>query len=116
MHRGEFPWGRATAFGPRLRRIGSVFMKLRNYLVLVPLAAALAMPAIAQKSGVGQKPRLAGMDQNAIAYIRPGITVKVISAGIAQDGTITTRVKIADPKGIPLDMDGINTAGPVTLR
>ena len=90
-------------------------MTLRKYLLFTTVAA-LAVPLVAQKSGTGQKPRLSFMDSNAIAYIRPGITVKVASAAIAQDGTITARVKIADPKGIPLDMDGINTAGPVTLR
>jgi OmcA/MtrC family decaheme c-type cytochrome len=91
-------------------------MTLRKYLFVVPLAAALVAPLAAQKTGTGQKPRLSFMDQNAIAYIRPGITVKVVSAAVAQDGTITARAKIADPKGIPLDIDGINTAGPVTLR
>ena len=90
----------------------------RKYLFAVcgVAAVALALPLVAQKSGVKQKPRLSFMDQNAISYIRPGITVKVVSAAIAKDGTITARVKITDPKGVPLDMDGVNTAGPVTLR
>jgi OmcA/MtrC family decaheme c-type cytochrome len=91
-------------------------MTLRKYLLVGPLAAALVVPLIAQKSGIGQKPRLSFLDQNAISYIRPGITVKVVSAAVAKDGTITARVKIADPKGVPLDMDGVNTAGAVTLR
>src|SRR3954447_6264004 len=90
-------------------------MTLRKYLLLIAVAA-LVVPLGAQKSGTAQKPRLSFMDSNAISYIRPGITAKVVSAAIAKDGTITARVKIADPKGVPLDMDGINTAGPVTLR
>src|SRR5436305_3101900 len=90
-------------------------MTLRKYLLLIAVAA-LVVPLGAQKSGTAQKPRFSFMDSNAINYIRPGITAKVVSAGVAKDGTITARVKIADPKGIPLDMDGINTAGPVTLR
>src|SRR3954462_4393441 len=95
--------------------IGSVFMTLRKYLLLTAVAA-LVVPLGAQNSGTAQKPRLSFMDSNAISYIRPGITAKVVSAAIAQDGTITARVKIADPKGVALDMDGVNTAGPVTLR
>src|ERR1041385_371993 len=90
-------------------------MTTRKLLLLIPVVA-LAIPLIAQKSGTAQRPRLSSLDQNAINYIRPGITVKVISAAIAKDGTITSRVNIADPKGVPLDMDGINTPGPVTLR
>src|SRR5438270_1959472 len=90
-------------------------MTLRKYLLLIAVAA-LVVPLGAQKSGTAQKPRLSFMDSNAISYIRPGITAKVVSAAIAQDGTITARVKIADPKGVALDMDGVNTAGPVTLR
>src|SRR3954453_14446050 len=117
MQRRESRYGiRAIALGRVQRRIGSVFMTLRKCLFMVPLAAALVVPLAAQKSGVGQKPRLSFMDENAISYIRPGITVKVVSAAVAKDGTITARVKIADPKGVPLDMDGINTAGAHTPR
>ena len=90
-------------------------MTLRKWLFIIPVAA-LVVPLVAQKSGTAQKPRLSFMDANAISYIRPGIMAKVVSAAIAKDGTITARVKISDPKGVPLDMDGINTAGPVTLR
>src|SRR5436190_1230655 len=93
-------------------------MNSRNLIVF--LLAALSIPLGAQRPAQpkrpAQKPRLASLDSNAIAYIRPGITVKVVSAGVAQDGTITARVKIADPKGVPLDMDGVNTAGPVAIR
>ena len=55
-------------------------------------------------------------DQNLINFIRPGISVKVVSAAIANDGTITARVNISDPKGLPLDMTGVTTPGAVTLR
>ncbi len=91
-------------------------MSMRKSLVFIPVVAALMAPLFAQKSGSGQKPRLSFLDQNAIGYIRPGIAAKIVSAAIAQDGTITARVKITDPKGVALDMDGINTAGAVNLR
>src|SRR5437764_5674176 len=94
----------------------SVFMISRRSLVFIPLVVALAIPSGAQKSATAKRPRASSLDQNAISYIRPGITVKVVSAAIAQDGTITARVKIADRKGVPLDMDGLNTPGAVTLR
>jgi hypothetical protein len=59
---------------------------------------------------------MAELSQAQINYIRPGVVVKIVSAGVAADGTITARVKVTDPKGVPLDMNGVNTPGPITLR
>jgi len=39
----------------------------------------------------------------------------VQGATIATDGTITARVKITDPLGVPLEREGVNTPGPVNL-
>lgn len=47
---------------------------------------------------------------------RTGVVVKVKSAAIANDGTITARVTIVDSDGIPLDRLGVATKGPVSLR
>lgn len=90
-------------------------MKFRRskLIVLLALIVALAATLAAQ---VKRQKRLAELDANTISYIRPGIVVKVASAAVAQDGTITARVKITDPKSVPLDMDGVTTPGPVTLR
>lgn len=85
------------------------FRRSLSILFLVLLAATLT-------GQVKRQARQAFLDANTISYIRPGIVVKVVSAAVAQDGTITARVKISDPKGVPLDMDGISTPGPVTLR
>ena len=57
----------------------------------------------------------AGDDRQDISYIRPGL-LKVVSAGDYTDGLITARVKATHPKGIPLDMDGVNTPGPISIR
>jgi OmcA/MtrC family decaheme c-type cytochrome len=43
------------------------------------------------------------------------VKVKIVSASIGQDGTITARVNLTDPKGAALDRDGINTPGPVSM-
>jgi OmcA/MtrC family decaheme c-type cytochrome len=79
------------------------------------VALAVAVPLAAQKAKPTQKPRLANLDANAIAYIRPGVKVKIVSASIAKDGTITARAKVTDPKDVPLDRDGIATPGPISL-
>ena len=74
---------------------------MRSKLFFAAGAAALALtaPMVAQKAQQAQKPKLAFMDANAVAYIRPGVKVKIVSASIAKDGTITARATITDPKG-----------------
>ena len=39
-------------------------------------ALALSIPLVAQKAGT-PKPRLSSLDANAVAYIRPGVKVKI---------------------------------------
>src|ERR1022692_4187862 len=46
---------------------------------------------------------------------KTGVVVKIQSAAIAKDGTITVRATIVDPDGFPLDRLGVATKGPVSL-
>src|SRR5260370_2003632 len=46
-----------------------------------------------------------------VDFVRPGIVVKILSAAIAQDGTITATVSFTDPQGLPLHKDGVLTPG-----
>jgi OmcA/MtrC family decaheme c-type cytochrome len=46
---------------------------------------------------------------------KTGVVVKIQSAAIAKDGTITVRATIVDSDGIPLDRLGVATKGPVSL-
>ena len=55
-------------------------------------------------------------EPSLVAFVRPGLVVQIESANIAADGTITARFKITDPKGLPLDKDGVYTPGPVNLN
>jgi len=50
-----------------------------------------------------------------LEFIRPGLVIKVNSAEIAADGTITTVFTISDPKGAPLDREGVVTPGTISL-
>lgn len=50
-------------------------------------------------------------DPGLVNFVRPGLVLKIVSAEIATDGTIKTRLRITDPKGLPLDKDGIVTPG-----
>jgi OmcA/MtrC family decaheme c-type cytochrome len=95
-------------------------MSLRKlfYLAAIGLFAALLLPLAAQKApnpGYSVHEKAAYLDQNLVNFIRPGVKVKIVSAAIAKDGTITARVNITDPAGLPLDRDGITTPGPVSM-
>jgi OmcA/MtrC family decaheme c-type cytochrome len=45
--------------------------------------------------------------------IRPGLVMRITAAEIAADGTIRCRFKLTDRAGVPLDIDGIQTPGPI---
>jgi OmcA/MtrC family decaheme c-type cytochrome len=92
-------------------------MKLHRWIFAVPtlLLAGVAVPLVGQVDTPLKKPRLSSLDPNIVNYIRPGVKVKIVSAAIAQDGTITARVNLTDPKGVPLDKDGINSPGAISM-
>ena len=46
---------------------------------------------------------------------KTGVVVKIQSAAIAKDGTITARATIVDSDGFPLDRLGVATNGPVSM-
>ena len=46
---------------------------------------------------------------------KTGVVVKIQSAAIAKDGTITVRATIMDSDGFPLDRLGVATKGPVSM-
>ena len=88
------------------------------YSAAIGLFAVMLLPLTAQKApnaGYSVHEKAAYMEQNLVNFIRPGVKVKIVSAAIAKDGTITARVNITDPKSLPLDRDGITTPGPVSM-
>jgi OmcA/MtrC family decaheme c-type cytochrome len=55
-------------------------------------------------------------DANAINFVRPGLVLKIVSASVADDGAIKVRFTLKDPKGLPLDREGIATPGAISTR
>ena len=53
-------------------------------------------------------------DQALVSFVRPGLAIKITSASLASDGTIAVQFTLADPKGLPLDRNGVDTPGPVS--
>ncbi len=83
------------------------------FLFGVVLTAALLVSSPGPGYSVHSK--AAYLDPNTANFVRPGLVIKITSAAIADDGTITTRFKLTDPKGLPIDKDGIQTPGVVSL-
>ncbi|PWU12134.1 MAG: hypothetical protein C5B51_01255 [Terriglobia bacterium] len=52
---------------------------------------------------------------NVVNFVRPGLSIKIVSANIASDGTISVDYKLSDPKGLPLDQNGILTPGTIAV-
>jgi OmcA/MtrC family decaheme c-type cytochrome len=55
------------------------------------------------------------VDERTVNFVRPGLVVSIVSASIETDGTIRTRFRLADPRGLPLDREGITTPGNVAI-
>src|SRR5262245_26662611 len=89
----------------------SIFTRVICGLTLLAMAAALVSaprPSFTPR----QKAYYASAD--TVAFVRPGLVFKIGSVTIAGDGTVTARFKISDPRGLPLDRDGITTPGSVS--
>ncbi len=51
-----------------------------------------------------------------IYFIRPGLDIDVVSVEIPSDMSPLVTFSLKDPGGLPLDIDGIYTPGPVDMR
>jgi OmcA/MtrC family decaheme c-type cytochrome len=54
-------------------------------------------------------------DPNTISFVRPGLTITIVSAKIAADGTLNVDYKLTDPKGLGLDRLGVTTPGAISV-
>ncbi|MDX1982601.1 MAG: OmcA/MtrC family decaheme c-type cytochrome [Bryobacteraceae bacterium] len=44
-------------------------------------------------------------------FVRPGLRIQITRAEAASDGTVRVTFKLSDPRGLPLDREGITTPG-----
>jgi len=79
--------------------------------------AAAFQPPVRKTAGPPKKPVdfTAKLNGTTDSLGKTGVTVKIQSAAIAKDGTITARATIVDSNGIPLDRLGVATIGPVSM-
>jgi OmcA/MtrC family decaheme c-type cytochrome len=77
------------------------------------LAGALVLSSAPPPAfGPGDKAFYA--DEAMINFVRPGLVFTIMGVTVADDGTVNARLKMTDPKGVPLDREGIWTPGPVS--
>jgi OmcA/MtrC family decaheme c-type cytochrome len=55
------------------------------------------------------------LDPAVVAFVRPGLTIAVITASISSSGIISVTYALTDPSGLPLDSAGQATPGTISL-
>jgi hypothetical protein len=87
---------------------------IRIFLIVTVLAGAVGLQSEG-KYTFSRRDKAYYADANVINFVRPGLVFKVSSASIAKDGTVTARVLVTDPQGLPLDRLGIDTPGTISM-
>jgi OmcA/MtrC family decaheme c-type cytochrome len=98
-----------------MRIPSSVFAVGRYALALVVVAGSVLLMSAPKKTEFTVHDKAFYADQNTVNFVRPGLVFKIKSAGVVTDGTISVNFTISDPKGQPLDIDGIQTPGAVSV-
>src|SRR5947208_5445403 len=95
----------------------SVFAVKRFALALALIAGSVILVRAARQPhqfSISDKAHFA--PQALVQYVNPGLVFSVVSAKIDPDGTISVDYKVTDPKGLPLDITGIQTPGTIGPR
>jgi OmcA/MtrC family decaheme c-type cytochrome len=87
----------------------------RVVAIAVGLALSASFSASEEKSPWGIHDKLFYADPQVVAFVRPGLVLTVTTASIDADGTIKANLRMTDPKGLPLEREGINTPGAVSV-
>ena len=87
---------------------------MRIVLIVTVLAGAVGLQS-AGRGSFSKRDKAYYAKPEVINFVRPGLVFKVSSASIAGDGTITARVLVTDPQGLPLDRLGVDTPGTISM-
>ena len=82
---------------------------------LVVAGSVLLVSAPNKKSAFTPHDKAYYADASTVNFVRPGLTITIVSAKIDNNGVISVDYKLSDPKGIPLDLSGIQTPGTMSV-
>ncbi|HKE21570.1 MAG TPA: OmcA/MtrC family decaheme c-type cytochrome [Bryobacteraceae bacterium] len=86
----------------------------RYALALAAIAGSFVVWGASKKSNFTVHDKAYYATPALVAYVQPGLTFQIVSASIAQDGTIRVDFKATDPNGAPLDRTGVTTPGAIS--
>ncbi len=98
-----------------MRIPSSVFAIGRYAVALVAITGSVVLMSAPKKTAFTPHDKAYYASEATVNFVRPGLTLKIVSASVAQDGTISVDYKVSDPKGLPLDPAGITTPGAVSV-
>ncbi len=98
-----------------MRIPSSAFAVGRYVAVLTLVAGSVVLMSAPKKAGFTKYDKGFYADPNLVQYVLPGLTVKITSAAIASDGTISVNYNLTDSNGDPLDLAGVQTPGAVSV-
>lgn len=84
-------------------------------LLLCTSPMALAKSDVAADYGFTSSDKAAYLTEAEIAFVRPGLEMEIINVSNPDDRQPEVTFKIMDPAGLPLDIEGITTPGPVRI-
>jgi OmcA/MtrC family decaheme c-type cytochrome len=90
-------------------------MTRKAFRMFLLLAVAMTLTGT-KKNPYGPHDKAAYLSSVIIDFLRPGLKISVVSGTVAADGTITVVYTVADPLGLPLDINGVFTPGPLSIR
>src|SRR3954454_4770753 len=98
-----------------MKRPPSILKKRCARFALVILASLTLMAGATDTPPFKRNEKAAFADQRTVSFVRPGLAIKVNSADIGADGTISVLLTLTDPRGLSLDREGVTTPGLVGL-
>jgi OmcA/MtrC family decaheme c-type cytochrome len=93
-----------------MTKIGGSFARFAPAVILL---GACGLLVSASRPDFSTHEKAAYADPKLVNFVRPGLVTKILSADIAADGTVRARFRLTDPRGLPLDRDGVTTPGAV---
>jgi OmcA/MtrC family decaheme c-type cytochrome len=98
-----------------MRIPSSVFAAGRYAAAFVVVAGSVLLMSAPKKTEFTRHDKAFYADAATVNFVRPGLNITIVSAKIASDGTVSVDYKLSDPKGLPLDLTGVQTPGAVSV-